>query len=99
VFAGAIEGGRLTRCHAAAEDLTGVGASRASSSVWRLSEIVEIDPPGVAIGEHGIEYRVRRLVAWKGERGAWVFPEVPSVGLARAFQRNGQWWPEGGDHA
>jgi pilus assembly protein CpaF len=67
--------------------------------VRRVSEIVELHRPGVAIGENGIEYRVRRLVAWDGEDREWVFPEAPSVNLVRAFRRNGLRWSEGVQHA
>jgi hypothetical protein len=51
--------------------------------VRRVSEIVEVDHPGVSIGVDGIEYKVRRLVAWDSESGEWVLP-TPSLHAADA---------------
>jgi pilus assembly protein CpaF len=64
--------------------------------VRRIAEVVELDRPGVAIGNDGIEYRVRRLVAWDPEQGTWGFPCPPSEALQRSFRRLGRRWPGGG---
>ncbi len=60
----------------------------------RVSEILEIDHPGVAVSPGGgIEYRFRRLLDWNGQ-GRWTFPERPSHGLVRSLERRGLPWPE-----
>jgi pilus assembly protein CpaF len=59
----------------------------------RVTEVVELDRPGVVFQGGGQEYRVRRLVAWDEERRAWAFPDRPSERLCTALRRAGQSWP------
>lgn len=59
----------------------------------RVTEVIELDRPGVVFQGGGHEYRVRRLVAWDDDRRGWVFPERPSERLHRALRRAGESWP------
>jgi pilus assembly protein CpaF len=55
-------------------------------NIRRISEILEIDRPGVRFGPMGeIDYRLRHLVAWSPDDGAWLLPEDPSPRLGRAL--------------
>jgi pilus assembly protein CpaF len=65
----------------------------------RVTEVIELDRPGVVFGGGGHEYRVRRLVAWDEERRAWAFPDCPSERLCRSLRRAGESWPEEALHA
>jgi pilus assembly protein CpaF len=59
----------------------------------RVTEVIELDRPGVVFQGGGHEYRVRRLVAWDDDRRVWFFPERPSERLGRALRRAGESWP------
>jgi hypothetical protein len=60
----------------------------------RVSEILEVDRPGVCFREGGvIEYRIRRLVEWDASAGAWRYPQRPSARLQAALARRGLPWP------
>jgi pilus assembly protein CpaF len=61
----------------------------------RVSQILEIDRPGVRFDGGGIEYCVRELVRWDDRLGRWLYPESPSPGLCRALRRVGREWPGG----
>lgn len=50
----------------------------------RISEILEVEKPGVVVSESGIEYRVRPLVQWDDVTREWVFPYPPSQRLQAA---------------
>ena len=53
--------------------------------VRRVSEIVEVERPGVRLDQGGIEYCVRHLVRWDESLGDWTFPQPPSDRLRRAL--------------
>jgi pilus assembly protein CpaF len=60
----------------------------------RVSEILELDRPGVALGTSGqIAYRYRRLLEWKPEVGDWTFPQRPSEALLATLRRKQLAWP------
>ena len=59
----------------------------------RVSEVIEIDRPGVSFDGGGIEYCVRQLVRWDDVLGRWTFPEPPSDRLLRSLRRVGLDWP------
>jgi pilus assembly protein CpaF len=61
----------------------------------RVSQVVEVDRPGVRFEAGGIEYLVRELVKWDDRRGTWVYPHPPSEGLRKALRRVGRVWPGG----
>jgi pilus assembly protein CpaF len=61
----------------------------------RVSEIIEVESPGVVWKEDGrFEYKVRRLVEWDAEGGSWAFPRCPSEALRRSLSRQRLSWPE-----
>jgi pilus assembly protein CpaF len=55
----------------------------------RVTEVLELDRPGVSLIGGGIEYRVRRLVRWDETAGTWLFPEQPSEPIQRSLQKAG----------
>ena len=58
------------------------------TNVRRVSEILELERPGVAISRGGgIEYRYRRLLDWQQADDRWTFTQKPSEGLLRSLQR------------
>jgi pilus assembly protein CpaF len=60
----------------------------------RVSEVLELERPGVAVSRGGgIEYRYRRLLDWNETEGRWRFTQRPSEGLLRSLQRKGLPWP------
>jgi pilus assembly protein CpaF len=64
-------------------------------NVRRVSEIVELDHPGVVWKPDGrFEYKLRRLVRWDREARCWKFPERPSEELRRTLARMRLPWPE-----
>jgi pilus assembly protein CpaF len=66
-------------------------------NVRRVTEVLEVDRPGVTFGQGGaIFYRVRRLVAWESARRMWLTPEAPSPRLRRALGQVGLEWPGNG---
>jgi pilus assembly protein CpaF len=68
-----------------------------TENVRRIDEIIEVARPGVTLGrDGGIEYQVRRLVAWNAELADWVLPEAPSEALQANVRRLGIAWPRGG---
>ena len=61
----------------------------------RVSEILEMDRPGVKMGTgNAVEYRVRRLVQWDPDRKAWTYPDAPSAALRATLKRRQLPWPE-----
>ena len=61
----------------------------------RVSEILEIEKPGVAVSRGGgIEYRYRRLLDWNQAEGRWSFTQKPSAGLLRSLERKELAWPK-----
>lgn len=60
----------------------------------RVSEIVEVEKPGMTATERGIEYLVRPLARWDEVSGRWVFPTGPSDRLIRELRAHGKVWPE-----
>lgn len=61
----------------------------------RVSELIELERPGVALGPGGtVEYRMRRLVEWSTDRKRWVYPRAPSDRLRRTLERMKLGWPE-----
>jgi pilus assembly protein CpaF len=64
-------------------------------NIRRISEIIELESPGVIWQEGGrFEYSVRRLVQWDAERKTWMFPTGPSAQLRRLLSQKGLGWPE-----
>jgi hypothetical protein len=60
----------------------------------RITEVLEVERPGVRFGVAGdIEHKVRRLVAWSSDDRRWTFPERPSTRLRGAFAAVGVSWP------
>lgn len=60
----------------------------------RVSEILELERPGVTISRGGgIEYRYRRLLEWKQGAADWAFPECPSASLLACLARKELAWP------
>jgi pilus assembly protein CpaF len=60
----------------------------------RVSEVLELDRPGVAVSRGGgIDYLYRRLLDWNEAEGRWRFTQRPSDGLLRSLQRKGLPWP------
>jgi len=60
----------------------------------RVSEILELEKPGVTVSRGGgIEYRYRRLVGWSEAEGRWMFAERPSESLVRTLERRRLEWP------
>ena len=60
----------------------------------RVSEVLELERPGVAVSRGGgIEYRYRRLLDWNETEGRWRFTQRPSDLLLRSLQRKGLPWP------
>jgi pilus assembly protein CpaF len=63
----------------------------------RVTEVIEVDRPGVSFASGGVEYRTRQLVQWDCEARCWTFPDSPSERLLRSLRRVGEQWPiEGG---
>jgi pilus assembly protein CpaF len=61
----------------------------------RVSELLELERPGVAVSPGGgVEYRYRRLLDWNQGQGRWTFPERPPHGLVRSLERRGLPWPK-----
>jgi pilus assembly protein CpaF len=58
----------------------------------RVSEIIEVDRPGVRFDGSGIEYQVRQLVRWDQDLRAWCFPDGPSERLLGSLRRAGLGW-------
>ena len=67
--------------------------------VRRVSEVVEVERPGVRLDQGGIEYCVRHLVRWDDSLGDWTFPQPPSDRLRRALGAVAGESPEGKRHA
>jgi pilus assembly protein CpaF len=66
----------------------------------RVSEILELERPGVALGTSGqIAYRYRRLLEWKPEVGDWTFPQRPSEALLATLRRKQLDWPSESERA
>jgi len=66
----------------------------------RVSEILELERPGVALGTSGqIAYRYRRLLEWKPEVGDWTFPQQPSEALLATLKRKQLDWPSESERA
>ncbi len=60
----------------------------------RVSEIVEMQRPGVELGRGGgVEYKFARLAVWNAETGDWTYPDPPSEGLQKTLARRGLEWP------
>jgi pilus assembly protein CpaF len=60
----------------------------------RVSEMLELERPGVVLGPGGeIGYRYRRLLEWKSDVGAWSFPQPPSPALLASIGRKRLPWP------
>jgi len=60
----------------------------------RVSEILEIQRPGVVVSRGGgIEYKYARLLAWNADAKTWDYPERPSMDLRKTLQRKGLPWP------
>jgi pilus assembly protein CpaF len=63
--------------------------------VRRVSEILEVDRPGVVCPPGGSPaYRLRRLCAWDEAAAGWDCPQWPSARLRAAIERLGLAWPE-----
>jgi len=63
----------------------------------RVSEIIELDRPGVEIQRGGgISYRYRKLLAWDVDNKGWSYPQSPSHGLQATLRRKGLHWPQAG---
>lgn len=60
----------------------------------RVSEIVELEDPGVRITAEGIEYQIRRLAVWDPEVSGWRFEQRPSEKLVRRLRKLGLRWPK-----
>jgi len=57
-----------------------------------VSEILEVEKPGVEVGRNGgIEYRYRRLL--ERRPAGWVFPCRPSARLLASLERKQLPWP------
>jgi Flp pilus assembly CpaF family ATPase len=60
----------------------------------RVSEILEMQRPGVVLGRGGgVEYRFARLARWSTETGGWTYPDPPSESLQRTLARRELEWP------
>lgn len=60
----------------------------------RVSEILELDHPGVVLGPGGeIAYRYRRVLVWSQDVAAWTFPQRPSDALLASLERKQLPWP------
>jgi pilus assembly protein CpaF len=60
----------------------------------RVSEILEIEKPGVDVGQGGgVAYLYRRLLDWSETEGRWRYTQRPSQSLMRSLQRKGLPWP------
>lgn len=60
----------------------------------RVSEILELERPGAVLGSGGeVGYRYRRLLQWKSDIAAWIFPQRPSDSLLAALGRKQLPWP------
>ncbi len=63
-------------------------------NVRRITDVLEIDRPGVRFGPAGeIDYKVRRLISWSLDERRWIFPEAPSPRLRAAVGSAGLTWP------
>jgi len=60
----------------------------------RVSEILELERPGVVLGSGGeVSYRYRSLLEWKSDEGAWAYPQRPSNALLATLGRKQLPWP------
>ncbi len=60
----------------------------------RVTEILELTKPGVAVSRTGgILYCYRRLLDWQQETGQWRFTQPPSADLRRSLERQQLPWP------
>jgi pilus assembly protein CpaF len=60
----------------------------------RVSEILELQRPGVVLGRGGgVEYKFARLAQWSTETGDWTYPDPPSEALQKTLTRRELEWP------
>ncbi len=60
----------------------------------RVSEILEMQRPGVVLGRGGgVEYKFARLAQWSTETGGWSYPDPPSEALRKTLERKELEWP------
>ena len=63
-------------------------------NVRRISEIIEVDRPGMVWrADAGCSYTCRRLVHWDEEVGRWTYPQSPSAELQLRLRRQRLGWP------
>ncbi len=63
-------------------------------SARRVSQVLELENPGVVIDSGGgVRYRYRTLVEWTERTGHWAYPQRPSPRLLHAIERHGLPWP------
>jgi pilus assembly protein CpaF len=65
-------------------------------NVRRVTEVIEMERPGVIFADGGIEYRTRQLVEWDAATGTWQYREGPSPRLQASLTRKGLPWPAAG---